>query len=406
MAKYLIMIPPHFGHIYPTLGWGHELICRGHEVVWIGLSEIDDTVFPVGGTFMFPPEFRQYKEEIAHIFKRENEGTNITSNKMIQWSFESVWLPLHDIMMDGIEQVIRREQPDLIVHDEGLKAVAVAAHLLRIPYVTSISSVPGLHCPNTSLMQADDLWVQAKMNAILEEHSIHTPVFNSPLLNLVYSSESFCSEASFPNQYSFVGPMVSGRPSADKAMDIDFEKIATPIVYVSIGTLLKDIKKAFFSKVVEALENLPMTVLLSVDPDVFEKWPSNFIPQSHWSQLGLLPKVDVVVSHGGFNTVNETLYFGKPMLIIPLSVDQFNNARLVERSGCGLKLRYRRLTASQLRDGVLELLKNGTIQEAAQNVSEGLKAAGGVKTAADQIENAHMSIFSGLSFKSTYRRYT
>lgn len=52
-----------------------------------------------------------------------------------------------------------------------------------------------------------------------------------------------------------------------------------------------------------------------------------FIPQK-----ALLPYMDIVIHHGGCNTFTETLYFGKPMIILPFSSDQFNIASDAERS--------------------------------------------------------------------------
>jgi len=52
-----------------------------------------------------------------------------------------------------------------------------------------------------------------------------------------------------------------------------------------------------------------------------------FIPQK-----ALMPYMDIVIHHGGCNTFTETLYYGKPMIIIPFSSDQFNIASDAERN--------------------------------------------------------------------------
>lgn len=44
-----------------------------------------------------------------------------------------------------------------------------------------------------------------------------------------------------------------------------------------------------------------------------------FIPQA-----ALYPEVDLVIHHGGCNTFTESLYHGKPMIILPFSSDQFH----------------------------------------------------------------------------------
>ena len=50
-------------------------------------------------------------------------------------------------------------------------------------------------------------------------------------------------------------------------------------------------------------------------------------------QTALLPYVDLVVHHGGNNSFTECLYYGRPMVLLPFSSDQFNIARDAEAAG-------------------------------------------------------------------------
>lgn len=59
----------------------------------------------------------------------------------------------------------------------------------------------------------------------------------------------------------------------------------------------------------------------------------DFVPQK-----AIINQMDLVVQHGGCNTFTESLYYGKPMIILPFSSDQFNIAYDGERLGLGVVL--------------------------------------------------------------------
>ncbi|CAG2121013.1 unnamed protein product, partial [Medioppia subpectinata] len=87
-------------------------------------------------------------------------------------------------------------------------------------------------------------------------------------------------------------------------------------------------------------------------------WGERTVPQ-----LRVLPMCDAVVTHGGNNTVTETMYFGKPMVIMPLFADQYDNAQRVMEKGFGLRVDAWKCSEEELLQSIDSVLKNTVMAE-------------------------------------------
>jgi UDP:flavonoid glycosyltransferase YjiC (YdhE family) len=74
-------------------------------------------------------------------------------------------------------------------------------------------------------------------------------------------------------------------------------------------------------------------------------------------QLEVLAHADVMITHGGANSVIEALAHGVPLLVSPICNDQFHQAELVQRAGFGRVLDLHTATPAQCRDALQELLR-------------------------------------------------
>jgi len=206
-------------------------------------------------------------------------------------------------------------------------------------------------------------------------------------LNIVYTSRYFqpCAET-FDDRFQFVGPSFAQRR---ETTDFPWEQVRHPaLVYVSLGTLFNT-DAAFYRHCFEAFQGEDFQVILSLGSNVARESlgpaPTNFIVQTHVPQLDVLGRTAAFVTHGGMNSVSESLYHGVPMVVVPQMSEQAMVGRRVEQLGAGLYLAKEEVTAEKLRESVQQLLANSQFRQQAALVRESFQTAGGVARAANAI---------------------
>ncbi|MGG5208229.1 glycosyltransferase [Chryseobacterium sp. MIQD13] len=388
-SKFLFVIPPFFGHISPTLSVGASLIARGHEVKWFGITPLDSKHIPEGGSYFYPEEdLVPFHDEIQRILKRQDDGPACSGPEVMKLALEETYVPFAKIMMPGLERLVVSWKPDVLVNDCISFGGALFAHKHNIPCVTTTPVPPDVMGDSEKNAPKIWEWQQNLIKDLQKEVGISDEgiFIHSHQLNLVFTSQTFAGFEAVPPHMRFVGP-VKGRPNP---APFDWERLeaaATPKIFVSLGTLLVDIRKAFFEKIIAAFAGQPVTVVAATPPEIFDEWPSNFIVSSFVPQSALMSHMDAVICHGGFNTVNDTFTNGLPMLITPIAYDHFHIAKLIEQAGCGISIRYKRLRVEALRETVFELLENPKYRNAAKEVQTGLLNAGGNDRAVELLED-------------------
>jgi len=166
------------------------------------------------------------------------------------------------------------------------------------------------------------------------------------------------------------------------------------VIYLSFGTA-----------VTISAENLETVIKgISLVKNVLVIWPFNkhkiifnqsLIPENfkvfteQIPQLDVLahPAVKVFVSHCGANSLIESLYFGKPILGIPVRGDQFGNAAIAETLGAGESLKgISNLDEKHVFEMLTKVMTTPKYREAAENVSRLLHMSNGAENGAREIE--------------------
>ncbi|KAA3658977.1 MAG: glycosyl transferase [Chloroflexi bacterium] len=393
MTKFLFFNVPGYGHVNPTLPVVQELVHRGHKVVYYNTATFRPHVERTGA------EFRPYSDLDVlpkHMTQMAENLVNI-SNFLLSESVRQVPFVLEQI---------EREQPDLVLYDSICLWGHQGAILANVPSIAShttiiFEGVPGMlkardyvyaitqavpHLPK--LLRIKRKLIQSFGPQIFPNKDIF-PVVGD--LNIQYTSRLFQPETEFINgRFRHTGPSI--QPNTRTPHTFPFDQLNDdPVVYISMGTIHQQTAQ-FYRTCYQAFADFPAQFVLALgqqlNPTDLGAAPANFIVQPYVPQLELLPKVDLFITHGGINSVQEGLYFGVPLLVVPQQMEQMLNGRLVAKHGAGVVLGKRPLpsvTPDLLKETVTNLLSDKTFAMAAHQIGDSFMDSGGYMKAVDEI---------------------
>jgi MGT family glycosyltransferase len=402
-----------FGPTNNCVGIGRVLLERGADVTFVVEESFTGTLeaqgFEEALMRLKPPA--EVEEAPGQFWKDFVRDTAPEFRKPTIDQLETFILPVWQELVDGaryvddrLREIFGELEPDVIVQDNVVGFPAVLA--FGRPWVRIVSCNP-LELKDPALpptfsgypTRDRSGWdefrrryrelhepLQAQFSAFCEERGA-TPLpglefdHESPFLNLYLYPEELDYERSRP-----LGPTWQRLDSCVRSVDEPFEPPPGEgaLVYVSLGSL-GSADVALMNRLVAALAETPHRYVVSKGPqhELVELAPNmtgaEFLPQP-----AILPEVDLVVTHGGNNTVTEAVHFGKPMVVLPLFWDQPDNAQRVEERGFGVRLPSYEFEDRELHEAIERLLAapDPRLREA----SARLQRRPGTERAADQIE--------------------
>jgi len=181
-----------------------------------------------------------------------------------------------------------------------------------------------------SLMHSINPTARALTNG-LAAASPHLVLFNYP--------EQLMAERKymFPNSV-FIGSAIRNE-HLDPALEqwLMLCRSDLPTVYFSFGSYFS-VRSDVLFRVADALKQEELRVVFAAgltDPSEFGSLPDHWIIRPYFPQVAVFSFCDVVVCHGGNNTVTEALTAGLSLVVAPFASDQFGNAATIEQHRLG-----------------------------------------------------------------------
>ena len=385
MSKIVFFCIPAHGHTNPTLGVVRELTDRGHQVWYYSYNVMREKIESAGATFVSCDDYDMEQKLTPKDAVRIGKDLAFSTKILVDTT-----LALNDKVCADMEQL----KPDCIVADSMAVWGKAVAMKFGIPFVSStttfafnqysakimkrsmgeliqmIVSMPKIN-KDIKRLQEKGYPVKSVLDIIQNDDNTHTVVYTSPEFQP-------CSDT-FSDKYAFVGPSI--RPAAS-----EIEKKKDKLVYISMGTVNNDML-TLYRRFIAALSKLDVQVILSVGNLVpmekFGNLPEHISVFPNVDQIAVLKKADAFISHCGMNSVNESLYFGVPLVMLPQTSEQGGVADRVAELGAGIKLKKDK--AASILEAVNTVLTDHSYREKAKAISDGFRRCPGAKGAADKI---------------------
>lgn len=395
-----------FGHVHACVGIAELLKQRGHRIVFGVTKAWKGKLLPYGfEEVLYGKEETPSGGSIELIKSYANELRKASYDQIANLSHQS-----HNCLMNAaksndslLHNVVQTVIPDIIIIDQYLCQPSLTN--AGIPWIWLMSANPlGLNeenCPprcsgyptNGDRSQWDEFrkeikrvhesqfeefnrWI-AKKNAPLLTKDMW-PFFHnaSPYLNIYLYPEDMDYTDLRPNppKWFRCDPLIRASIS-DDVFKLP-EKIADKpgkLIYVSIGSFISA-DLFLMKRLIEILGKSRHRFIISKGPLADQySLPDNMWGEDFLAQVEILPLVDLVITHGGNNTINEILYFGKPSIVLPIFVDQFDNAQRMQEKGFGIRLNPYSCSENELLDAIENLLADQKLSERLTVVSKTMR---------------------------------
>jgi UDP:flavonoid glycosyltransferase YjiC (YdhE family) len=108
-------------------------------------------------------------------------------------------------------------------------------------------------------------------------------------------------------------------------------------------------------------------------------------------QINIIPQVDLVITHGGNNTTTEAMHYGKPMILLPLFWDQYDNAQRMHELGFGVRLATYAFTEQEMHNALDSLLSDSALGKKMRENAAQIQSRDGLGVASALIEKVALA---------------
>lgn len=402
-----------FGDLHPYLAIAIGLKQRGQAVTLASSAMYREKVESEGIRFIsIPPLMADFE-------------TDPELSRRVMSTYDGTRYVLQEIFLPVIEEAYRillaeARSADVLLGSLGAFGLPLAAAKLGLPYLNTtlqpaailsiydpplVQQMPFLHLLPPSVlklifsgMQYLNGFLLKKAYALAAKEGLPPSAVpslfrhRSPHGNLILFSKHFMKEqADFPQPatmcgFPFYDKLDATLPSLDPDLEAFLRSGEPPYVF-TLGTSAVMDPGRFYTEAHKAVTHLKKRAVFLVGRTNYEQYRPlgndtvficRYAPHSQ-----LMSRAAAIIHQGGIGTTAQALRAGKPMIVVPYSHDQPDNARRCVQLGVGLTIARKRLNASLLEDALLAAPK---CSELARSMGVLIQSEDAVAVACEKIE--------------------
>jgi MGT family glycosyltransferase len=416
--KFLFAVFPATGHVNPGLPIACELARRGHDVRWYSTSKFRNAIEAAGARFVPYKRALEVDESTFGALPDRPKG----GLKQLQWDIENVFVGVLPEQFADIAGELHREPADMIVGDTASLVSFLVSEKLGIPFVTfgvtvitfssrdtapfgtalmPSSSPIGrlrnrlLHAINDRVIFRAALRRYRRIRRDLGLPRLRGSAFDFPkhaALFLQGTAPSFeYPRSDLPPNVRWIGASIP-EPPADWTPPAWWDRMdGRRVVLVTQGTVNNDYDQ-LIRPAIRALANEDVFVIattgskpasaVAIDPLPRNVVVERFVPYAH-----LMPKVDLLLTNGGYGTVQIALAHGVPVIAVGKTEEKPEVANRVVHSGVGIGLKVLVPAEDDLRRAAFRVLHGPAFRLRAKAIAADMASLHGAAEAARLIES-------------------
>lgn len=410
MTHFGIICPPYPGHLNPQAALGRELRSRGHQVTCLQISDLELKVRSEGLDFVEIGQSLYQPGSLAEMFEQLAKLSGIEA---LQYSVEFC-RHIAEIICQDAPAAIAKAGIEALIVDQLEPVGETIAESLNLPFVCVScgqaiqrrADVPPFFTP----WSYQDIWwaklrnqvaytiLDRSCQPILQVINHYRQQWQLPPYRHIYASNSKLAHISqqpalfdFPNlkpaHLHYVGPL---RNSSPRSTSFPFEKLTgQPLIYASLGSV-QNTKQDLFRLIAAACEPLDVQLVIThgggMSQETTDRLPGSPLVVEYAPQQEVIAKASLTITHGGLNTVLDSLSYGVPLVAIPITFEQPGNAARIRWTKTGEVIPVFRVRVNNLRATIQRVLTEEIYRTNAQKMQQAIAKSGGVTRAADIIE--------------------